>query len=79
MSLKNQSIGILKLKCELLKRIIEENLDDPRVGEPKRQLRIIEEELESRENEHVNEDEEPKGLVVGLKTLELASSSHLKR
>jgi len=61
--LEKQSLNKLHFKKELLEQIIEENADDPRVGEPKRQLRIILEEIKRRE--------QPEDLVVGLDTLKL--------
>jgi len=68
---------MLRLKATLLKAIIDKNQDDPRVFEPKRQLKIIEDELNFREHENANEDSGE--LVVGLRTLELRGSSKLRR
>jgi predicted ATP-dependent serine protease len=65
-SLKNDSLEELFVKQMLLKTIISENEDDPRVGEPKRQLVIINAEIKRRE-----ENEKPPDLTVGLKSLNL--------
>ena len=62
------------MKDEILQQIIRENPDDPRLGEPKRQLEIIQKEIETR-NESSNEN--PDGLVVGLKTLNLMGSTEM--
>jgi hypothetical protein len=64
MSLQEESSGVLLFKKTLLEQIIRENADDPRVEEPKRQLAIINEEIQRRE-------ENPPNLTVGLKTLKL--------
>jgi len=61
--LENQSLNKLYFKKELLEQIIRENSGDPRVGEPKRQLRIILDEIKRRE--------QPEDLVVGLDTLKM--------
>jgi len=66
MSLQEQSLNTLYFKKQLLEQIIEENADDPRVGEPKRQLQIIIDEIKRRE-----ESKRPPDLVVGLDTLSL--------
>jgi hypothetical protein len=52
----------LQLRCAILKRIIVENSNDPRVGEPQRQLAIIEAEIQRRMDNPVK---------VQLKTLSL--------
>jgi hypothetical protein len=65
MSLQEQSLNTLYFKKQLLEQIIRENKDDDRVEEPERQLRIINEEIMSRERSH--------DLVVGLNTLKLKS------
>jgi len=79
MSLNDQPIGQLRFKEKLLEIIIEEFEGDPRLDEPKRQLEIIREAIRFKENENkeqdVEKDEDPKNLVVGLKTLDLRSSS----
>lgn len=61
--LEEQSLNKLHCKKELLEQIIRENPDDPRIGEPKRQLRIILDEIKRRE--------QPEDLVVGLDTLKM--------
>jgi hypothetical protein len=48
---------VLKLKRDILRRLIDENSDDPRVDEPKRQLAEIEAMIDTK--------------VVQLKPLEL--------
>jgi hypothetical protein len=81
-TLQDASLGNLKFRKMLLEAIIRDYKDDPRVGEPKRQLKIIDEEISRRENESESEevvmsskpsddDERPPDLVVGLDTLEL--------
>jgi len=80
MSLKTQSLLELAMKKKVLEMIIEQNADDPRVAEPKRQLALIEEELELRKNENVkpkNNEDEDGNLTVGLKTLRMKSSNKL--
>ena len=80
MSLKTQSLLELAMKKKVLEMIIEQNADDPRVAEPKRQLALIEEELELRKNENVkpkNNEDEDGNLTVGLKTLKMKSSNKL--
>ena len=79
MSLKDKSVLDLMMKKQVLGMIIRDNPDDPRVGEPKRQLAIIEEELKLRkENEKPQNYEDEKGnLTVGLKALKMTSSSKL--
>lgn len=81
MSLQDQSTNILKFKAELLRRIIDEYADDPRVGEPKRQLKIIEDELNFRKDrdENKKQDKDSDNLVVGLRTLKMRGSSSLKK
>lgn len=64
MSLQDCSMKSLKFKVMLLKWIIRDNKTDPRIGEPKRQLSIIEEEIAQRA-------ERPPDLVVGLNTLKI--------
>ncbi|MHA2086392.1 MAG: hypothetical protein ACXABD_21825 [Candidatus Thorarchaeota archaeon] len=66
MTLENDSFEQLIMKRILLEQIILENKDDPRVREPKRQLIIINAEIERRE-----ETKEPPNLTVGLNTLNL--------
>ena len=68
MSLQDSSMKILKVNVMLLKWIIRENKNDPRIDEPKRQLSIIEEEIERRA-------ERPPDLVVGLKTLKIKGTN----
>lgn len=80
MSLKTQSLLELAMKKKVLEMIIEQNADDPRVAEPKRQLALIEEELELRKNENVkpkNNEDEDGNLTVGLNTLKMKSSNKL--
>lgn len=79
MSLKDQSIEVLKFKASILRRIIDTNSDDPRVGEPIRQLNIIEDELLTRRSIDKEQDKDSDNLVVKLKTLELKSSTDLER
>ena len=64
MSLQEDSLNKLNFKKALLEQIIGENADDPRVGEHKRKLKIINDEIKSRE-------EQPPNLTVGLDTLKL--------
>lgn len=78
MSLKEVTTQQLRLRKMILERIIRENMSDPRVGEPRRQLAIIDEELELRENIDNTKENEHEGLVVGLSTLELKGSSKLR-
>lgn len=81
MSLQNQETRILKLKASILRRIIDTNRDDPRVGEPIRQLNIIEDELKFRDDRSKNlkQDKDSDNLIVGLRTLEIKGSSKLKK
>ena len=79
MSLQNQSTTLLMLKASILSRIIDENSDDPRIEEPKRQLRIIEEEIKFRENRDKDQDKDAEHLIVGLRSLEIKGSSKLER
>jgi len=76
MSLQNQPTNHLLFKKRLLEIIIEEYQDDPRVDEPKRQLKIIEDELAFRENRDKKQDENAEHLIVGLRTLEMRGSSN---
>jgi len=81
MSLETQTLLELMMKKKVLEMIIEQNLDDPRVGEPKRQLALIEAELEKRKNEDAkpkNNEDEDGNLTVGLKTLRMKSSNKLR-
>ena len=82
MSLENTSLVQLQLRQAILIRIIDENPDDPRIVEPKRQLALIEEEIKSRVDEKKadkkEKSDEEDGLVVGLSTLELKSSSKMR-
>lgn len=80
MSLKDKSVLDLMMRKKVLEMIIAENSDDPRVGEPKRQLAIIEEELKTRkENEKPQNYEDENGnLTVGLKPLKMVSSNKLE-
>lgn len=81
MSLQDQTTNMLQLKASILRTIIEENKDDPRISEPKRQLKIIEDELEFRKNREKNQkqDKNSDNLVVGLRTLRMRGSSSLKK
>ena len=79
MSLQDQPTALLVLKVSILSHIISENFDDPRVDEPKRQLRIIGEELEFRASRDKDQDKEAENLVVRLKSLEIKGSSKLTR
>lgn len=65
MSLENISIKELNLRKSILQTIINENQDDPRVDEPKRQLAIIETEIQSRSN---------KNVIVSLDALNIAAA-----
>jgi len=81
MSLETQTLLELMMKKKVLEMIIEQNSDDPRVGEPKRQLALIEAELEKRKNEDAkpkNNEDEDGNLTVGLKTLRMKSSNKLR-
>jgi len=81
MSLETQTLLELTMKKKVLEMIIEQNSDDPRVGEPKRQLALIEAELEKRKNEDAkpkNNEDEDGNLTVGLKTLRMKSSNKLR-
>jgi hypothetical protein len=76
MSLADDSMKQLKMKKMVLLEIIREVEEeaeekglaveefDPRIDEPKRQLRLIEDEIREREGK-------PEDLVVGLNTLKL--------
>ena len=66
-SLENDSLEQLLMKRMILEQIISENSHDPRVREPKRQLLIINAEIERRQEN----SEEPPNLTVGLNTLNL--------
>jgi hypothetical protein len=73
MSLQDNSMGQLKFKVMILESIIRdaEAKNDPRVDEPKRQLKIINDEISRRENQ----SERPPDLVVGLDTLSIKSKT----
>jgi hypothetical protein len=92
MSLQDVSAKSLNWRKMLLKWIIRENKNDPRIDEPKRQLKVIEEEIERRANEPVDvesslkpleetipdkSEERPLDLVVGLKTLKIKGTNKL--
>ena len=78
MSLKDKSMLDLMMRKKVLEMIIKDNSDDPRVGEPKRQLAIIEKELESRKDvKPQNKEDENGNLTVGLKALKMTSSNKL--
>jgi hypothetical protein len=79
MSLQDQPIGQLMFKVKLLEAIIDEYKDDPRVGEPMRQLKIIQDEIAFREDRDKKQDKDAEHLIVGLRTLDLRGSSELKR
>ena len=70
MSLQDCSMKSLKFKVMLLKWIIRENKNDPRIDEPKRQLSIIEKEITQRA-------ERPPDLVVGLNTLKIKGTNKI--
>lgn len=81
MSLQKQTLLELMMKKQVLEIIIRDNADDPRVGEPKRQLALIEAELEERKNENTkpqNNEDEDGNLTVGLSTLRMNSSNKLR-
>jgi len=61
--LEETSLEQLIVRKKILEWIISESEDDPRIDEPKRQLRIINDEIKRRE--------EPQDLVVGLNTLKM--------
>jgi hypothetical protein len=65
-TLELDTLEMLLVKRGLLEQIIRENENDPRIGEPKRQLIKINAEINRRE-----ENEEPPDLTVGLKSLNL--------
>jgi hypothetical protein len=69
MTLQDDSIAKIKFSRMLLEWIIRDYPDDPRIDEPKRQLKIINEEISRRENE------KPQDLVVGLKTLKIKGNT----
>jgi hypothetical protein len=71
LSLQEQSLEELFIKRGLLEQIIRENETDKRIGEPIRQLIVINSEIRKRKNEDVNEQERPPDLTVGLKSLNL--------
>ena len=77
MGLEDKSVLDLMMRKQILEMIIRDSPDDPRVGEPKRQLAIIEEELKTRkENEKPQNYEDENGnLTVGLKPLKMVSSN----
>ena len=78
MSLKDKSVLDLMMRKQILEMIIRDNPDDPRVGEPKRQLAIIEEELKLRKDvKPQNKEDENGNLTVGLKALKMTSSNKL--
>ena len=79
MSLQDQLATLLAVKASILNLIINENSDDPRIDEPKRQLRIIEEELKFRKNRDKDLDKDVENLVVSLRSLEIRGSSKLER
>lgn len=81
MSLKSQTLLELTMKKKVLEMIIRDNAYDPRVIEPKRQLALIEAELEARKNIDVkpqNNEDEDGNLTVGLRTLRMNSSNKLR-
>jgi hypothetical protein len=87
MSLQEVSMKSLRFRKMLAEWIIRDNKDDPRIDEPKRQLKIIEEEIQRRAEEpsdlesnlkpleesipDVEPGERPPDLVVGLETLKI--------
>ena len=78
MSLKDKSVLDLMMRKQILEMIIRDNPDDPRVGEPKRQLAIIEEELKLRKDvKPQNKEDENGNLTVGLNALKMTSSNKL--
>jgi len=79
MSLQDQAINILLVKCELLRSIIKENKDDSRVVRLERQLQIIEEELKFREDRDKDQDKDAEHLIVRLRSLDLNGSTKLER
>jgi hypothetical protein len=72
MGLEEDSLGQLLMKRNILEQIIRENEHDSRVREPKRQLTIINAEINRRE-----ENAEPPDLTVGLKSLNLKIDSKI--
>jgi len=71
-NLDRDSLAQLLMKRSILEQIIRENQHDPRVREPKRQLVIINAEIERREKAA----NEPPDLAVGLQTLNLKIDSN---
>ena len=81
MSLEKQTLLELAMKKKVLEMIIEQSADDPRVDEPKRQLALIDAELEKRKDEDAkpqNNEDEDGNLTVGLKSLRMTSSNKLR-
>ena len=67
-NLENDSLMALKLKKALLEKIIQDSLNDPRVEEPKRQLDIINKEIDRRKEA---DSSKPEDIVIGLDVLNM--------